>query len=109
MNEQDLAKYASQLYSRVPLLGPRLRREACRKLAEDSSSGAIPYLIEALRSDDSDVRLTADAALRALKDAAAIDILCVLWRRGVTSNWAVSLPSVAMSPASRLRCVYCQP
>lgn len=82
MNEQDLAKYASQLYSRVPLLGPRLRREACRKLAEDSSSGAVPYLIEALRSDDSDVRLTADAALRALKDAAAIDILCVLWAKG---------------------------
>lgn len=81
MNEQDLAKYAGQLHSRVPLLGPRLRREACRKLAEDSSSAAVPYLLEALGSDDSEVRSTANAALRALKDAAAVDALCVLWTK----------------------------
>ena len=82
MNEQDLAKYGSQLYTRLPLLGPRLRQEACRKLAEDSSSGAVPHLAEALHSDDPKVRSTADAALRALKDAVAVDVLCALWAKG---------------------------
>jgi HEAT repeat protein len=82
MNEQDLAKYAGQLHSRIPLLGPRLRQEACRKLAEDSSSDVIPYLVEALRTDDSKVRAMADAALRALKDAVAVDGLCTLWAKG---------------------------
>lgn len=82
MNEQDLAKYAGQLDSKIPLLGPRLRREACRKLAEDSSPGAIPYLVQALRSDDQEVHSTANAALRALKDAAAVDALCALWAKG---------------------------
>ncbi|MDD5558363.1 HEAT repeat domain-containing protein [Candidatus Methylomirabilis sp.] len=81
MNEQDLAKYAGQLDSRIPLLGPRLRREACRKLAEDSSPGAVRYLVQALRSDDAEVRSTAAAALRALKDAAAVDALCALWSK----------------------------
>lgn len=38
MNSQEIAKCARRLRSRVPLLGPRLRRAACRRLAKDPSA-----------------------------------------------------------------------
>jgi HEAT repeat protein len=78
MNQQERTKYARRLRSRFPLLGRWLRRSACRKLAADLSASTVPYLVEALRIDDAEVRSIAAMALRLLKDAGAIDALCEL-------------------------------
>lgn len=82
MTGSDLVKYARRLHSRVPLLGTHLRRSACRKLAEDASASAVPHLIVALHADDPEVWLTAEAALRGLRDASAVDTLCARWAQG---------------------------
>ncbi|MFB3788405.1 MAG: HEAT repeat domain-containing protein [bacterium] len=52
------------------------RRGAIQKLAEDSSSEAVPLLVSALDSTDHTVRETADRALHSLEDPKAIDALC---------------------------------
>lgn len=76
MNPKELAKYGQRLHSTFPLLGKMHRRKACRKLAEDSSPEAVPYLAEALRSPDEQVREVATTALRSLQERSSIDALC---------------------------------
>jgi hypothetical protein len=53
-----------------------MRRQATRNLARDSSAAAVPLLTEALADTDARVREAADAALRALRDRDAVDVLC---------------------------------
>lgn len=74
MNQQDIAKYGQRLHS----LFSWRRRSACRKLAENPSARAIPYLVEALHSHDWEVHIIATNALHSLTDPGAIDALCAL-------------------------------
>ncbi len=78
MNQQDIAKYGQRLDSFLPWR----RRSACRKLAENPSAKAIPYLAEALHSHDQEVHTIASAALHSLTDPGAVDALCALWVQG---------------------------
>jgi hypothetical protein len=79
MDRETIEKLGRRLESRMPLVGGMLRRSACRKLAEDSSSAAVPHLVKALDSEDETVRDAAQSALRSLVDPGAVDALCGIW------------------------------
>jgi len=76
MTTEELVRCERRMGNRWPLIGAWLRRGAVRRLAADSSAGAVPLLVAALRDGDGQVRDTADAALRALGDRDAVDSLC---------------------------------
>lgn len=79
MAKNQIKKYAHRLHSRVPLAGGMIRRSACRKLAEDGSAAAVPYLVEALDAADARVRAIAGGGLRSLSAPNAVEALCALW------------------------------
>jgi hypothetical protein len=78
MNRRELDRYAARLRNRWPVVGVWLRRKAAEELAADVSSASVPLLGQALSDDDAQVRATADAALRGLKDRDAVSALCQL-------------------------------
>ncbi len=82
MTKDKLEKLGRQLESNAFLFGRWRRRAACRALAADASAATVPLLAQALSSRDDKVVATADAALRALADPAAIDALGALWFKG---------------------------
>jgi len=43
-----ILKWARQLTSRMPSVGPRLRRAAWRKPADEASAQSVPFLVSAL-------------------------------------------------------------
>jgi hypothetical protein len=79
MKPEQIDKYGKQLKSNIPLLGKKIRREACLKLVELKTAPVIPYLVEALSSPDSEMRSTAQSALKSLLDTSAINSLCEIW------------------------------
>lgn len=78
MDQARIDQCGRRLHSRIPLLSIPLRRRACRLLADDLSAAAVPYLCEALGSNDAEVCAIAEAALRSLSNPAAVDALCRL-------------------------------
>jgi hypothetical protein len=82
MNARALGEYRRQLYSRVPMIGGWLRRQAAEALARDGSPAALEALAEAVtRSDDEQVQRIALEALRQWADqgrAEAQEALCHL-------------------------------
>ncbi|MBI1748709.1 MAG: HEAT repeat domain-containing protein [Acidobacteria bacterium] len=76
MDTQQLEKCRKQLQNHWPLVGAWLQRKAVRRLAADASARAVPLLVEALASQDGEVRQTAEAALAGLKDREAVSALC---------------------------------
>ena len=76
MQPQELEQCRQRLKNHLPLIGTWLRRKAVGKLAEDSSADAVPLLLDALADSDQKIRLTADAALRGLRQRDAVDALC---------------------------------
>src|SRR5579885_2862623 len=63
------AKLRRRLYSRFPVLGPRIRRHTLEELARDASASAVHLLAEAAeRHDDAE---THQHALRTLEELAA--------------------------------------
>jgi formylglycine-generating enzyme required for sulfatase activity len=71
----NILKWAGQLNSKVPLLGPNIARSACQKLAADKSSQAVPFLVSALANNNEQVRTIAENALKSLSDPEAVDVL----------------------------------
>jgi WD40 repeat protein len=82
MDADQLRDCETDLYSRLPLLGGRRRRQAVETLAEDGSQEAVRLLAAAvLRSDDEEVQASALDALARLArtdNAAAREALCSL-------------------------------
>lgn len=72
----DIEKWGRDLNNWIPFLGTIKRRAACKKLANDSSSAAVPHLVEAYESEDPKVKETAGRALRTLMSRRSIDALC---------------------------------
>ncbi len=70
-----LLTWAKHLCSHAPLLGARMRRAACQKLATDGTAQSAPFLVSALASSDEEVRRMAYKGLESLKDPEAIDAL----------------------------------
>ncbi|HOX39580.1 MAG TPA: HEAT repeat domain-containing protein [Candidatus Brocadiia bacterium] len=79
MDSEQLEKCVKDLYSVKPLIGIVIRRGACKKLAEDGSAETVPYLIEAVRSDDKEMKATAWEGLCGLRAPDAVDALCRIW------------------------------
>jgi len=78
MTYQELDKCREGLQNRWPLIGASIRRKAAARLATEPSADAVPLLVEALKDDDAQVRATADAALRGLRERDALSALCQL-------------------------------
>ena len=76
MDKRKIEKWGQQLDSNMLLFGKMIQRKACQKLAKDSSAQVVPYLAKALLSEDEQVRIKADSALRALSGKLAVDKLC---------------------------------
>jgi len=77
-----LRRLGERLNSDLPLLGPAIRRRACRALAADSGADTVPVLVGAMCSRDVTVRAVAEAALRSLTQPRAVDALCAHWVEG---------------------------
>lgn len=73
--QSNSLKWARQLNSKVPSLGVRIRRKACKKLASDGATSTIPFLVSALVNDDQEVRRIAEKGLKSLDASESIDAL----------------------------------
>jgi len=103
MKARELEKAVKGLHSSLPLLGPMLQRKACRALAADSGAETMPHLAWALTAPDAEVRATADAALRVVRDPAVVDRLCAVWAEGRDATLGVIIAAcgyVARQPAA---------
>ncbi len=81
MNARQLEKMRPRLYSRMPIIGPWLRRRAARQLAGQLNAGSARLLAETIASQhDPQVAGIASDALTGLKEpAAAIDAVAAVW------------------------------
>jgi hypothetical protein len=80
MNRKQLQACRGRLYSRAPLIGGWLRRQAARALAREGSVEAARLLAEAVaRSDDGQVRELARDALRRLTNPRHLEAVGALW------------------------------
>ncbi|MCH7557245.1 MAG: SUMF1/EgtB/PvdO family nonheme iron enzyme [Planctomycetes bacterium] len=70
-----IVKWARQLNSKVPFLTSYICRTACRKLAANTTTRTVPFLISAIANSDEEVRRIAEGALRSLNIPEAIDTL----------------------------------
>lgn len=73
--QNKILKWARQLNSKVPGFSEHIRRTACRKLAENKTAQAVPFLVSALTNSDEEVRHTAEDGLKSLSIPEAIDTL----------------------------------
>ena len=73
--QSNILKLAKQLNSKVPSLGARIRRTACKKLAADGTAQAVPLLVSALANKDEEVRRIAEEGLKSLDRPDAVDAL----------------------------------
>ncbi len=91
MDARGLERYRRRLYSRVPVIGERLRRGAAGVLARDGTPGAVRMLAEAVtRSDDGRVRGIALNALRRLASRGCVEAREALCRLVIVRDhpWA---------------------
>ncbi|MCI0464091.1 MAG: hypothetical protein L0Z62_44730 [Gemmataceae bacterium] len=80
MNRKQLQRCRQRLYSRLPLVGGWLRRQAVGALAGESSIEAVRLLAEAVeRGDDPRVRELAAQALRRLTNPRHVEAACDVW------------------------------
>jgi len=76
MDKNEIQKIEKDIQNKWLLIGSFIQRKACEKLALDSSADAVPLLINAFNHGGGKIKAIAEAALRALKDRDAIDVLC---------------------------------
>jgi HEAT repeat protein len=92
-DKTKLKQLEAALSSRVPLLGPSVRRRAVRGLAELPTTEAVEVLAKAVAtSKHADVRESASQALKLLSKQEQIDAICHYWCS--TQNRSVALASL---------------
>ena len=72
---RGILKWGAQLNPKIPFVGRRVRRCACRRLAVDRTAAAVPFLVSALAHRDEEVRRVAREGLSSLDDPDAIEAL----------------------------------
>ncbi len=73
--QSKIFKWGRQLNSKALVRASHIRGTACRKLAANTATQAVPLLISALANSDEEVRRIAEDALRSLNIPEAIDTL----------------------------------
>jgi hypothetical protein len=99
MDNATIQKYGKRLHSRMPLLGAWRRRTACRRLAAEPGWPAAPYLIEAVESGEPELVSIAETALRQVREAAAVEMLCKAAIKNPAGRTAAICKSESLRPA----------